>query len=130
MELVAVVVNVERICDGRDVFVIIVAAVDLERLSSHDHPCVSMTWSSSLSLSTSSSTSVTATSSAIPSSSSPLTSSSSVASSSSVCVDDIELVAVVVDVVERIFDGDIERDAIVIVATDVELECLVLIICV
>ncbi len=46
------------------------------------------------------------------------------------CDVDIELVAVVVDVVERICDGDIERDAIVIVATHIELERLVIIICV
>jgi hypothetical protein len=43
--------------------------------------------------------------------------------------DDIELVVVVVNVVERICDRDIKRDAIGILVGVIELERLVIVVC-
>jgi hypothetical protein len=45
-------------------------------------------------------------------------------------VDDTKRLAVVLDVIERSYDGDTERDAIIVVVTDMELERLVVIVCV
>ncbi len=45
-------------------------------------------------------------------------------------MDDTKRLAVVLDVIERSYDGDTERDAIIVVVTDMELERLVVIVCV